>query len=143
MTNLRRLVVASLLFGPVVHPLGLLLHDLATGSFLSDLTLSSYLFFTAFAATPLLMHGAIAGLLLRFAGHLRAVQVAIVADLLAAMVMSLAAQILGAHIAPTDAQGAIAFVFLPLYAGAAAGLVGIVALVIALLNVCILRARQN
>jgi len=122
----RVLILSVVALGLVVHPLA----GLLTGNGPGD-SAAGYHFFTSFAFAPLAAHAVIAWALLRPARSWLPLRAALWADLLSAGVFSLGLQIVAWIEAPTDAQGAIAFVFVPMYAAIAAGIVGLAALGIA------------
>lgn len=114
----RRELAAAVTLGALAHPLGAVL-SLPFGGRLSS-SLGGYLFASAVVAIPLLIAAAFASGVreerekwasLRWAFHLFAV---------AELLLQLAAQIEAFRYAHTDAQGGLAFLFLPIYAHAAA-----------------------
>ncbi|QAT82266.1 hypothetical protein EJ065_0659 [Corallococcus coralloides] len=111
-------------FGLVVHPLGMGVAWLL-GQEHAGMSLGSFFFAGAFALVPLLvLVGGGGGLALGIRKS-RARTWGLVAGAWSAPLFALAAQVLGWSVASKDAQGALAFLFLPTYAAMASGLLAL------------------
>lgn len=111
-------------FGLVVHPLGMGVAWLLGQEHVS-MSFNSFFFAGTFALVPLLvLVGGGGGFALGIRKS-RARTWGLVAGAWSAPLFALAAQVLGWMVASKDAQGALAFVFLPGYAAMASGLLAL------------------
>ena len=125
-------------FGLVVHPLGMVVASVLGRRHLS-MSFNGYSFFTGFALVPLLVLVGVGGLItLRLRPGLGRTW-ALTAGAWSAPLFALAAQVVGWTVAPTDAQGALAFLFLPGYAAVASALLS---LTLFLAGWCVERLRH-
>ncbi len=127
-------VLLLLMVGVLAHPLGGLLavfFGRGYGQAVGDLLRPGSLFFMAVALVMLAGHAAVGFVLLTATKGAWAARMAVYVDFCVAAALALGAQTWAWTEAHKDAQGALLFLFLPLYAALAAGAVGLVALPVA------------
>ena len=119
---------ALVLFGLVIHPLAGIIATVLTGR-MPWSNFAGALFFTAPVVVPLLIAAGIATALQRSGTWPRALRWGWATFAATEVLLQTAAQLESFRVAPTDAQGALAFLFAPLWAHAGAALIGAVGLV--------------
>lgn len=114
----RREIASALSLGLLVHPVAAVI-SLAAGWHVS-INLGGYLFASAVVAIPLLIAATFAKGIRAARQKWAALRWATYAFAVAELVLQLAAQLEAFRYAHTDAQAGLAFLFLPIYAHAAA-----------------------